>query len=50
MVLSTLALHMAGIGFGLALRQRSRWLPRIAGIGVATFGLGLLSPAIAGVF
>lgn len=50
MVLSTMALHTVGIGFGLALRQRSRWLPRIAGIGVATLGLGLLSPAIAGVF
>ena len=50
MVLSTMALHTVGIGFGLALRQRSRWLPRIAGVGVATLGLGLLSPAIAGVF
>lgn len=50
MILSTMALHAVGIGFGLALRQRSRWLPRIAGIGVATLGLGLLSPAIAGVF
>ncbi|MBC7700317.1 MAG: HupE/UreJ family protein [Massilia sp.] len=50
MVLSTLALHMAGIGVGLALRQRSRWLPRIAGLGVTTLGLSLLSPAIAGLF
>lgn len=50
MVLSTLVLHTAGIGLGLALRQRSRWLPRIAGMGVAALGLGLLSPAIAGVF
>lgn len=51
MVLSTMALHTVGIGFGLALRQqRSRWLPRIAGIGVTALGLGLLSPAIAGVF
>ncbi|CAH0355690.1 HupE/UreJ family protein [Aquabacterium sp. CECT 9606] len=50
MVLSTLVLHAAGIGLGLALRQHSRWLPRVAGIGVATFGLGLLSPAIAVVF
>ncbi|MBA4110511.1 MAG: urease accessory protein UreJ [Leptothrix sp. (in: Bacteria)] len=51
MVLSTMALHSVGIGFGLALRQqRRRWLPRIAGVGVAALGLGLLSPAIAGVF
>ncbi|MDI1261453.1 HupE/UreJ family protein [Aquabacterium sp.] len=50
MVLSTLALHAVGIAAGLALRQRSRWLPRIAGIGVATLGLGLLTPAIAGAF
>jgi len=51
MVLSTLALHAAGIATGLTLqRQRSRWLPRIAGTGVAAFGLSLLAPAAASLF
>jgi urease accessory protein len=50
MVLSTMALHTVGIGAGLVLRRHSRWVPRIAGAGVAMLGLGLLSPAIAGVF
>lgn len=50
MVLSTMALHTVGIGAGLALRHRSRWVPRIAGAGVAALGLGLLSPATAGAF
>lgn len=50
MVLSTMALHTVGIGAGLLLRQRSRWVPRIAGAGVAALGVGILSPAIAAVF
>ncbi|RZL10837.1 MAG: HupE/UreJ family protein [Rubrivivax sp.] len=49
MVLTTLALHAAGIAAGLALRQRQAWLPRLAGGGVALFGLSLLAPAVAGV-
>ena len=50
MVLSTMALHTIGIGAGLALRRHHRWLPRIAGAGVAALGLSLLTPAIAGAF
>lgn len=50
MLLSTLALHAAGIAAGLKLRQRSHWLPRIAGAGVAAFGLSLLAPAAASLF
>lgn len=50
MVMSTMALHTVGIGAGLVLRQRSLWVPRLAGVGVAALGLGLLSPATAGVF
>lgn len=48
MVLTTLALHAAGIALGTALRQRQAWLPRLAGAGVALFGLTLLAPAVAG--
>lgn len=51
MVLSTLALHAAGIATGLALmRQGSRWRPRTAGAGVAAFGLSLLAPAAVSLF
>jgi urease accessory protein len=49
MVVTTLALHAAGIALGTALRQRPAWLPRLAGGGVALFGLSLLAPAVAGV-
>jgi len=49
MVLSTVALHTVGMGAGLLLRRRSRWVPRVAGAGVAALGIGLLSPAIAAV-
>jgi urease accessory protein len=57
MVLSTAALHGLGMGFGLALRDQSRqpqrWLRRLAGVGVALFGvmsgLSLLTPAVAAV-
>jgi urease accessory protein len=55
MVLSTAALHGLGIGVGLALREQSRqplrWARRLAGAGVALFGvmsgLILLTPAVA---
>lgn len=55
MVLSTAALHAAGIAMGLALRRRgqgtaSRWAPRAAGLGVAAFGASLLTPALAAAF
>ncbi|QHI99570.1 urease accessory protein UreJ [Xylophilus rhododendri] len=43
MLVSTVALHAAGIACGWALRERSRWLPRIAGAGVALFGVALLA-------
>ena len=55
MVLSTAALHGLGMGLGLALRDQGqrpqRWLTRLAGAGVALFGvmsgLSLLTPAVA---
>ncbi|KQV95855.1 HupE/UreJ family protein [Rhizobacter sp. Root1221] len=43
MVAATALLHGAGIGLGLALRGTNRWLPRLAGAGVAVFGLALLA-------
>ncbi|HZT54658.1 MAG TPA: HupE/UreJ family protein, partial [Burkholderiaceae bacterium] len=42
MVVATALLHSAGIGLGLALKQRSVWLPRAAGAAVALFGVTLL--------
>lgn len=55
MVLSTAALHAAGLAMGMALRRRdqafaSRWAPRAAGLGVAAFGATLLTPALAAAF
>lgn len=55
MVLSTAALHTAGIALGLLLRDKGqaaagRWAARAAGLGVAVFGTTLLTPAIASVF
>ena len=52
MVLSTAALHAAGIALGLVLRSpstggASRWASRLAGLAVAAFGATLLTPAIA---
>lgn len=51
MVLSTAALHGLGMALGLAMRDPSqrpqRWLTRLAGAGVALFGLSLLTPAMA---
>ncbi len=43
MVLATALLHAAGIGTGWLLRQRSAWLPRVAGAAVALFGATLLA-------
>jgi urease accessory protein len=53
MVLSTAALHAAGIALGLLLRGQAasgRWAARVAGLGVAVFGTTLLTPAIAAAF
>lgn len=46
MVLATALLHAAGVGIGLLLRDRNRWLPRAAGAAVAVFGLTLLAPLV----
>ena len=43
MVLATALLHAGGIAIGWALRQRTVWLPRVAGAAVALFGAGLLA-------
>ena len=43
MVLATALLHAAGIAVGWALRQRTVWLPRVAGAAVALFGAALLA-------
>ncbi|MES2089485.1 MAG: HupE/UreJ family protein [Pseudomonadota bacterium] len=49
MVLSTAVLHAVGMGLGWALKHRTgmlnRWAPRLAGIGIAAFGLSLLNLA-----
>lgn len=42
MVLATALLHVGGLGLGLALRTRGAWLPRVAGLASAAFGLSLL--------
>lgn len=42
MLAATLGLHSAGLAAGWALRHTSVWVPRLAGAGVAVFGLGLL--------
>jgi urease accessory protein len=42
MVLGTAALHAAGVGLGLQLRQRSIWWPRLTGALVALLGGGML--------
>ena len=42
MVISTLCLHVAGLGLGLALRRQNPWLPRLAGAAVTLFGGALL--------
>jgi len=40
--LATLSLHVAGIVAGTAVRERAGWLARVAGAGVALYGVGLL--------
>lgn len=46
MVVATLLLLVSGLSLGIATQQRRRWLPRIAGAGVALVGLWLLAPAL----
>ena len=43
MVLATALLHAGGIAIGWTLRQRTVWLPRMAGAAVALFGAALLA-------
>ncbi|RZM00834.1 MAG: HupE/UreJ family protein [Variovorax sp.] len=45
MVVATALLHGAGIAVGWTLRRRGAWLPRLAGAGVALFGVALLAQA-----
>jgi urease accessory protein len=42
-MVATIGLHCAGIGAGVALRRAHAWLPRVAGLGVALYGLVLLA-------
>lgn len=42
MMAATLLLHVAGVAVGWALRHVNTWVPRLAGAGVAVFGLVLL--------
>jgi urease accessory protein len=46
MVIATIALHLAGVGAGLALRGRSLWWSRGAGAAVAFVGSVLLVQAV----
>ena len=46
MLVATICLHLAGIGFGWGMRRGHAWLPRIAGVGVALLGAGLLAGAV----
>jgi len=39
---STMTLHVMGIGAGAFLRRHAGWLARVAGAGVALYGVGLL--------
>jgi urease accessory protein len=43
MLVATVALHVFGIAVGLALRHRSAWWTRAAGIMLALFGVSLLT-------
>lgn len=43
MFTATVLLHVTGLGLGWALRHSSAWIPRIAGAGVAVFGVTLLA-------
>lgn len=42
MLAATLVLHLGGVAAGWALRHANVWVPRLAGAGVAVFGLALL--------
>ena len=42
MVSATALLHASGIALGLVMKRSPVWLPRIAGAGVALFGVSLL--------
>jgi urease accessory protein len=46
MVVATMLLHGIGIALGLTMKHGQRWLPRLAGAGIASFGLTLLLPAL----
>jgi urease accessory protein len=46
MVAATMLLHGIGIALGLTMKHGQRWLPRLAGAGIALFGLTLLLPAL----
>ncbi|PLP98618.1 HupE/UreJ family protein [Cupriavidus pauculus] len=39
---STMTLHVMGIGVGAFLRRHAGWMARVAGAGVALYGVGLL--------
>jgi len=43
MLAATVLLHAAGVAAGWALRHANVWVPRLAGAGVAVFGLALFS-------
>ena len=43
MLTATVLLHASGLGLGWALRRASIWVPRVAGAGVAAFGVTLLA-------
>jgi urease accessory protein len=43
MLTATVLLHATGLGLGWALRHANVWVPRLAGAGVAMFGIMLLA-------
>jgi urease accessory protein len=43
MLAATVLLHLAGVAAGWALRHANVWVPRLAGAGVAVFGVVLLA-------
>lgn len=42
-MLSTLALHVLGLLTGFVLKQRASWVSRVAGAGIAAYGIALAS-------
>lgn len=42
-MLSTLALHVAGLLVGFQLKQRNHWLTRFVGAGIAAYGISLFA-------